>query len=226
MSLSALVAGGTGLVGRECLRLLAADEAFSRVVALTRRPLSEVQGVPHGGKIEERIVDFDHLAGALTDLTVDQVFCALGTTIRTAGSRTRFRQVDLGYPLEIASRACEQGADHFLLVSAVGASTGSRFFYNRIKGELEEAVAALPFRRVTIVRPSLLLGDRDEARIGEQVAARLAFLFPPRYRAVHATDVAAALVSAARENRVGQRIIESAAIRGMADGYRSGLPER
>jgi uncharacterized protein YbjT (DUF2867 family) len=220
MSTSAVLVGSTGLVGRECLRLLAADDGFHRVIALTRRPLGSAEDLSAGG-VEERIVDFDRLEATAAPLDAEVVICALGTTIRKAGSRERFRQVDLGYPLEIARLALERGAEHFLLVSAMGASARSRFFYNRVKGELERAIGALPFHRVTIVRPSLLLGDRDEFRLGERVAARFAFLFPPRYRAVQASDVAAALLQAAREHGVGQRVIQSSEIVPLARIYRA-----
>jgi uncharacterized protein YbjT (DUF2867 family) len=217
---SVLLLGATGLVGRECLRLLAGDPAFGRVVALTRRPIPPALMPATGaGKVDQQVVDFDRLERYEDAMRVDQVICALGTTIRAAGSRARFRQVDLGYPLEIARLARGQGADHFLLVSAIGASSRSRFFYNRVKGELEEAISALPYPRVTIVRPSLLLGAREEVRIGERVAEKLSFLFPGRWRPVRATAVAAALVLAAREDRVGQRVVESREIDGLAARY-------
>lgn len=137
------------------------------------------------------------------------MLCALGTTLRRAGSRERFREVDLGYPLRIAELALRRGAGHFLLVSSVGADPGSRFFYSRVKGELEQAILELGYPAVTVVRPSLLLGERREFRPGEQIAKRFGFLAPPRYRPVHAADVAAILVDAARRREPGKRVIES-----------------
>lgn len=200
-----MVLGATGLVGRECLRLLLDDPSVARVVALARRPLSDVASA----KLRVEMVDFDRLAayGALFD--VDQIFCALGTTIKQAGSQDAFRRVDLEYPLAAAKLGVEHGARHFLLVSAVGASAGSRVFYNRVKGELEDALRTLPYRSVTIVRPSLLLGDRAEFRLGEQIAKRFGWLVPGKYKPVSATRVAEALVTAAREDTAGFRIIES-----------------
>lgn len=217
-----LLLGGTGLVGRECLRLLVADPEFSRVAALTRRPLPRAPGdAPLPRKVEEHLVDFDRLGEHEDALRADLVVCALGTTLRRAGSRERFREVDLGYPLEVARRAHALGAHHFLLVSALGASTRSRFFYNRVKGEVEEAISSVPFRAITITRPSLLLGEREEFRLGERVAEKLSFLFPGRYRPVKAADVAGALVQAAREDRPGKRVIESDEIPALAALYRT-----
>ena len=140
---------------------------------------------------------------------MDQILCALGTTIRQAGSRERFRLVDYQYPLETARLGLAGGATHYLLVSATGADPRSWVFYSRVKGEVESAILAMPYRSVTIVRPSLLLGRRAEYRLGEQIAKRLAFLAPRRYKPVHADAVAATLVSAAKDDVPGRRIIES-----------------
>ena len=199
-----LLAGATGLVGTELLRQLLADDTVARVTALIRRPLAD-----RSPRLDARIVDFDRLDDAGDAFAADQVFCALGTTIRQAGSQERFRRVDYDYALAIAQRGVENGARHLLLVSAVGADARSRVFYNRVKGELEDAVRALPYRSLTIIRPSLLLGDRRERRRGEEIGKRLGWLLPARYRPVHARDVAAALVHAARADAPGHRIIES-----------------
>lgn len=209
-SRSVALFGATGLVGGECLKLLAADPAFHRVVVPTRRPLPPTTvAALDATKVDEHVVEFDNLVAHADLLAVDHILCALGTTIRQAGSKERFRQVDLSYPSEIARLGVERGVQHFLLVSAVGADAGSRVFYNRIKGELEEAVAALPYRSTTIIRPSLLLGDRAEFRLGEEIAKRLSFLAPRRYKPVPAAAVAAALVGAAKRDRPGHLIIES-----------------
>jgi uncharacterized protein YbjT (DUF2867 family) len=217
--------GATGLVGGHCLHLLLEDPAFQRVVVASRRPLGPApRSLAPPGKLEEHVLDFARLAEVEVDewLRVDAVLCALGTTLRQAGSQQRFREVDLGIPLALARRAVELGVLHFLLVSSVGASASSWFFYNRVKGELEDAVLALPFRSVTIARPSLLLGDRGERRPGEEVGKRLAFLVPGRYKPVEASAVARVLVSAAREDRPGRRIYESEEIR--AESQAAGAP--
>lgn len=199
-----LLAGATGLVGSEVMRLLLADPTVSRVVALTRRPLPD-----ESPRLEARVVDFDALEASRDAFAVDQVICALGTTIRQAGSQQAFRRVDHDYPVAIAKLALEGGARHYLLVSALGANADSRVFYNRVKGEVEQALRAMPFRSLTIARPSLLLGDRAERRFGEEVGKRIGWLLPKRFRPVNARDVAAAVVTAARDDEVGVHVIES-----------------
>lgn len=203
---SVLLIGATGLVGRECLRLLLADQDVMRLVVVSRRPLSIDVGA---AKLDAHVVPFDELESHAELFAVDQVLCALGTTMRLAGSRDRFREVDYGIPLRVAQLGLARGASHFLLVSALGASAASRVFYNRVKGELEDAVRALPFRSVSIIRPSLLIGKRGERRVREQIGRRLARLAPRRYRPVHARAVAEWLVEMARRDPPGTRIIES-----------------
>src|SRR5881409_191351 len=155
--------GATGLVGRHCLDLLSADRAFTRIAVLARRKFAEATAP----RVEAHIVDFDHLAERPDLFRVDQVMCALGTTIRAVGgSREKFRAVDYNIPLTAAKLAIKEGARHYLLVSALSANADSRIFYSRVKGELEDALRTLGFRSVTIVRPSLLLGDRTEFRLG------------------------------------------------------------
>lgn len=213
-----LVAGGTGLVGRECLKQLLAESSCRRVVALVRRPGALSDAVAgSAGRIEERVVDFERLGQQLDVSGIDRIVCALGTTIAKAGSRQAFRRVDLEYPLELARQGAARGVPHYLLVSAMGADARSRIFYSRVKGELEDALRALPFRSLSIARPSLLLGDRAEFRLGEAAgswAARLLpFVFPDKYRPVQAAAVAAALVRMAREDAPGLRVVESGEIR-------------
>lgn len=197
--------GATGLVGRHCLDLLASDRAFERVEVIARRKFAEATAP----RIEAHIVDVEHLEERPDLFRVDEVICALGTTIKTAGSKARFRDVDYGIPLTAAKLALKEGARHFLLVSALGADAHSRIFYNRVKGELEDALRTLGFRSVTIVRPSLLLGEREEFRLGEEIAKRLAWIVPGKYRPIHARAVAAALVRCAKEDVPGLHILES-----------------
>lgn len=210
-----LLAGATGLVGRHCLRAFLEDGSVQRVVTVTRRPLPDPSPIAPSAlaKLESLVVDFTRLAAV--DLPrVDQVCCALGTTIKQAGSRAKFREVDYDYPVALARRGLELGATHFLLVSALSANHDSPIFYSRVKGETERTVRELPYRSVTIVRPSLLAGERSEFRLGEEIAKRLAFLTPRRYAPVAASAVAATLARAAREELPGVRIIESAEIAG------------
>ena len=159
-----LLLGATGLVGGHVLARLLRDDTCGRIVTLTRSP---VHGSEGGAKLDARIVDFDNPAAWLDQVAADQTICALGTTIKKAGSREAFRRVDFHYPLTIARALVEKGCRHFLLVSAMGADAHSRVFYNRVKGELETDLLGLGFDSVSIFRPSLLLGDRQEFRLGE-----------------------------------------------------------
>lgn len=205
-----LLLGATGLVGRECLALLLGDSAVGRVVTITRRPIPETST-----KLVSHVIDMDRMSDSPLP-NIDQVICVLGTTIKQAGSQEQFRHVDFDYPVAVAMLGLERGATHFLLVSALGADPSSRVFYNRVKGDLEKAVLRLPYRSITIVRPSLLLGDRRERRLGEEIAKRFGFLMPRKYSPVEARAVAAALVQAADEDTIGHRIIESAEIPSIA----------
>lgn len=206
----AIVAGATGLVGRELVRRLASDGGWREVRALVRRPLPpELSGPP----VVPITVDYSQLDPPPSWAQAHHVFCALGTTMRVAESAEAFRRVDVEYPVALARATLAQGARHFLLVSAVGAAPESRIFYNRVKGEAERGVAGAGFRSVTIARPSLLLGDRQEPRPAEQVGRLLGVLMPPRWRPVSAARVAGALLDAARRDEPGVRILENRALR-------------
>jgi uncharacterized protein YbjT (DUF2867 family) len=212
----ALVAGATGLVGRECVRLLSNDNVVTEVRAVVRRPLPPDSAGP---RVRECRTDFDQLPYHPEWFEVDWVFCALGMTMRQAGSREAFRRVDYEYPLIIAKAALERGASHLLLVSALGANAHSAIFSFRIKGELEEAVRALGYRSVTIARPSILIGHRQNWRVGEELGKRMAWLMPPRWRPVHASQVASALVHAAHGSASGVQILKNALLRRMVSPY-------
>ncbi len=206
---SVAILGATGLVGTECVRQFADSPHFARVVVVARRPLPDALA---RSRVQAHIVDFERLDDAAEYFRVSHIVCALGTTINKAGSQDRFRRIDHDYPLAAAQLALRQGAHHFLLVSALGANARSRIFYNRVKGDVENAIHALPYRSVTIVRPSLLLGERREFRLGEAIGKLFAGLTPKRYRPVHARQVAATLLRAAIEDRPGVRVIESSDI--------------
>lgn len=209
MNRTALIAGATGLVGGHCLRLLLGDPAYSRVTALVRRPLA----FSHQ-KLTSMTVDFDRLTTADVP-SCDHFFCALGTTIRRAGSQEAFRRVDLEYVERLAELAASAGARSCVLVSSVGADPGSRNFYLRIKGQAEQAVSALPFAGVHLFRPSLLLGDREETRPIERVSIVLSTLFQfafrgplARYHPIQAEQVARAMLGAARREGKGTHVYE------------------
>ncbi|HVF68031.1 MAG TPA: hypothetical protein VM914_10220 [Pyrinomonadaceae bacterium] len=189
------LAGATGLVGRAILEGLLADDSVATVHALGRRE----PGVIHP-KLDARVVDFKKLP-PLPPL--DEVYLALGTTIKDAGSRTAFRAVDFDANLAVARAALTAGARRAGLVSAMGADAKSRIFYNRVKGETEDALSQLAFGGLVVARPSLLVGDRaalgQHARLGERIATALSKLLgpliPANYRPVAASNVARALLA-------------------------------
>lgn len=189
-----LLAGATGFVGGLMLQALLADPTVAQVHALSRRPLR----IRHP-RLQVHIVDFSRLP-ALPQ--ADEVYLALGTTIKVAGSQAAFRAVDLEANLAVAKAAFAAGASRAGLVSAVGANAKSSTFYSRVKGELEDALRSLGLTTLVIGRPSLLLDSRDglqqPPRIGEQIAIPIAKLLAPllpgAYRPVHARAVALSLV--------------------------------
>jgi uncharacterized protein YbjT (DUF2867 family) len=209
----AIVAGATGLVGQALVRQIAAERTWQEVRALVRHALPPDLSGPTVVSVQ---VDYTRLEPPPPWAAAEHVFCALGTTLRQAGSAAAFRRVDLEYPVALARAAQARGARHFLLVSALGATPASRIFYNRVKGEVEAAIAALGFRSVTIARPSLLLGRRAEPRLAEQLGKVLGVLAPPRWRPVPAARVARALVDAAKRDLTGVHILENRDLRAAA----------
>ena len=216
-SASALLLGATGLVGGHVLDLLLGDPAYGRVVVLGRRSIDREHP-----KLRQHVADLGRLEEHAALFAVDDVFCCLGTTIRAAGSREAFLRVDLDYPRAVAEAAARNGAERFLLVTALGADADSSVFYNRVKGEVEDAVRTLPFQEVAILRPSLILGERAERRPAEALAQRLAPRLNPllrgplrRYRAVEAETVARAMLRLAKAGGRGVRIVESDGIQAL-----------
>lgn len=210
MPRSVLLAGATGLLGSQILQGLIRDDDISEVRVLVRRPLDRALVGP---KVRELVADYDALDAHPEWFRVDQVFSALGTTIRQAGSQEAFRRVDRDYPLMLAKLAHAQGARHFLLVSSAGADSRSRVFYSRVKGEVEEALRRVGYKALTIARPSFLLGPRKERRVGEIVMTRLAVLLPSSMKPVQSRKVASALVRAAREGKPGVVILDNLTLR-------------
>ena len=210
MPRNVLLAGATGLIGSQILSELVRDDDVGEVRLLVRRPLDRALAGP---KVREFVADFNALDAHPEWFRVDQVFCALGTTIRRAGSQAAFRRVDFDYPLALARLAHAQGARHFLLISAAGADARSRVFYNRVKGEVEDAVRRVGYAALTIARPSFLLGPRKELRVGEIVMKRLAYLFPAALKPVHTRQVASALVRAARDGKPGVFVLDNVSLR-------------
>ncbi len=202
----ALIAGASGLVGGHVLRLLLADPHWEHVLSVGRRELD----VRHA-KLEQRIVQLaqiDELDPGEELVPVGDVFCTLGTTIKRAGSQEAFRAVDHDAVVALARTARRAGASSFLHVSSTGASTGSRIFYNRVKGETERDAAAVGIPTTVAFRPSILDGDRDESRPGEQAGLAVMRVLGPvlgRFRPTRAEDVAAAMVAEAARREPGIR---------------------
>ena len=201
-----LLAGATGLTGEHLLDRLLNEPTVARVLAPSRRPLA---AHPHlENPVGELAALLPHLSG-----NVDIAFCCLGTTIKQAGSEAAFRAVDHDLVLAFAERARALGARHLLVISALGADPRSSVFYNRVKGETEEALQAMGWPQLTIVRPSLLLGPRREFRLGERLAAPLMRWIPGKYRGIEAAVLARALWRLALEEGEGTRIVESDELR-------------
>lgn len=199
--------GASGLVGQQVLAQLLADPRVAQVVAPTRRALPASHP-----RLLNPVVDFAALpAAAWWD--VDGVICTLGTTIARAGSQAAFRTVDVDYPLAVARMALAHGARVFALNSAMGADAGSRIFYNRSKGELEDALGLLGYPSLVLVRPGLIGGERAEVRRGERMATvvlrALAPVLPTRWQINPAACIATALVESVLAPVPGRVVIGS-----------------
>jgi len=201
----ALLAGATGLVGGFLLDTLLEAGDFSRVVAVTRRPLAREHP-----RLANRTAQFDRIGSQFRGFTCHTAFCCLGTTIRAAGSEQAFRRVDLDYVLALASVAKAAQAQRFIIVSSAGANARSGNFYLRTKGETEEALVEMKFASLDILQPGVLLGWRSEMRPLELAARVLMPLVNPllvgsraMYRGISARTVALAMLGAARSGRRG-----------------------
>ena len=208
----ALIVGATGLIGGFCLQALLDDPNYSEVIALVRKPILKTHR-----KLKTVITQFDKLEQVVSNIQVEDVYCCLGTTIKKAGSQEAFKKVDHTLVVTVAELMKKQGAEQFLVISAMGANKDSKVFYNRVKGEMEAALQKLGYPCLRIIRPSLLLGPRKEFRLGEKIAVMLTPLLKPfllgslkKYRPVEAEKVAQFMVKVARDEPiVGVHIYES-----------------
>lgn len=206
-----LITGATGLVGGHLLRMLVREPSISAIAAPTRRPLADTQGVfnPHDPQLS------DALAQVVDP--IDTVFCCLGTTRREAGSKAAFIHADYTLVVDTALTGLRLGAKHMLVISAMGADPHSLFFYNRVKGEMEQALRAQAWRNLTILRPSMLLGERDNRRANEALLAPLFRLLPGNWKSIDARDVAQAMLSEAlAPAQEGVTVLPSAKLREIA----------
>lgn len=202
-----LLCGATGLVGREVLRMALQHAAITQVVAPTRRAL------PAHPKLSNPLVDFEQLPSDAAWWQGDAAICTLGTTLRDAGSQVAFRRVDFDYVLAFAQLARAGGARAFALTSSLGADAASRYFYLRTKGEVEQALQALGYPSLTVVRPSMIGGERAQRRVLERIGMQalrvLAPCLPRRYRIVPAQRIAQALLHSALAMMPGCTVISS-----------------
>lgn len=205
----ALVVGATGLIGNQLLDLLLETDYYVEVRVLVRKPL---------GRKHPRLVEvvYDFKKPEKEAVIGDDIFCCLGTTMKKAGSKEAFYAVDYEYPLQTARIALTNGATQYLIVTAMGANPESTFFYNRVKGEVEEDLRSLGYRGLHILRPSLLLGNRTEKRLGERIGEAFMRFFEPvlvgplkKYKSIESGKVARAMALLAQKNEKGIFIHES-----------------
>lgn len=203
-----LITGATGLVGGHLLRMLLNEPKIHSIAAPTRRPLADMPGVynPYDPQLSDALAQ-------VTD-PVDIVFCCLGTTRREAGSKEAFIHADYTLVVDTALTGRRLGAQHMLVVSSMGANARSPFFYNRVKGEMEEALIAQAWPKLTIARPSMLLGDRNRHRFTETLFAPFFRLLPGNWKSIDARDVARAMLAdALSPEHEGVTILTSSQLR-------------
>ena len=203
---TALVAGPSGLIGGQLLSLLLENSRYAKIIAISRKPLE----LTHP-KLENVVLDFAYIKQHSQALRCDDIFCCLGTTIKK--TKEAFRKLDFDYPVELARIGKEQGAEKYLLVSALGANKNSSLFYNQVKGEVEDAISKIEIPALHIFRPSLLVGPRAEQRGGEEAAKWVynifGFAIPAKYMAIESIKVARAMIFLSQEKVKGVLIHES-----------------
>ncbi len=212
---TAIIAGASGLIGRSLTQQLLKSDDYGQVIALVRKPI----GIQHE-KYSEVTIDFDELPNIQDFPKGDDIFCCLGTTMKKAGSKEAFYKVDFTYPYELAKAALNTGADRFFVVSAMGANLRSRYFYNRVKGELEDKISFLDYRTIYIFKPSLLRGKREESRAGESFAKAFSRIVPfvgpwKKYHPIHVDKVADAIMKVAKQEDKGCYFYQSEIMRRM-----------
>ena len=211
MRKTALLAGASGLIGSQLLPLLLESERYSKVIVVGRRAVPMLHP-----KLTQVITNFDKLPDVRLQLIADDVFCCLGTTMKQAGSKEAFYQVDYLYVVTLAALTAGNFAAQFMVVSSTGADADARVYYSKVKGEMEAAVRQAPFRAIHIFRPSVLLGERAHPRLGERFGAAVLQAVSPllrgslqKYRPVTGAAVAAAMLQAAAEDGGGVVVHES-----------------
>jgi uncharacterized protein YbjT (DUF2867 family) len=220
---TAILFGATGLVGSQLLEILNREEEYAKIVLFNRKTVHYDESL--SPKIVEIITDFSDLKQLEGYCKGSDLFCCLGTTIKKAKTQENFRQVDFDLPVVIASMASQKPFNRFVVISSIGANAESRNFYLRTKGEMEQAVRGILGEKVFIVRPSMLLGKRNETRFGEILGKWFTVLLSPvmigkllRYKGIQASDVAKAMVYIAIHGSDSQ-IIESEKLQKLSKIY-------
>jgi uncharacterized protein YbjT (DUF2867 family) len=205
---TAIIIGATGLVGSTLVEQILENPAYSKVVLLLRKPLN----ISHP-KLVQEVIDFDKPDSS--KIMGDDLFCAMGTTLAKAGSKEAQYRIDCTYPYEIAKIAKANGVKQYILVSSVGANFDSSNFYLRTKGDLEKKIESLGFQNFVSLRPSMLLGDREESRLGEKIGKVLSNILSPllfgslrKYHGIEAADVAKAMQRFANQGLSGMKYVE------------------
>jgi len=218
MAYKAVLAGATGLIGSELLKILLAEPAYDRVLVITRKST----GISHP-KLEELIIDFDRLNEHAAEITGHAIFCCLGTTRNKTPDKAVYRKIDHDYPVKLAQLGAKSGVEQYHLVSAIGANSQSSSFYIRFKGETEEDVKQSGVKSVHIYQPSFITGDRKEFRPMEKIFVGLSFVFDPllvgsmkKYRSIAAKTIARAMFNQSIKNSEGIFVYPSDKIKELA----------
>ncbi len=205
------IIGGTGLIGKQVIKLACQDDFFTQINAIVRSPL------PHKDpKINELIINFDDLSHQLKDLKAQVLICTLGTTRKVTPDKKAYRKIDLEYTLSAAEMALKNGCEQIHLISSIGANEKSIVFYSALKGEIERLISQLPFKSTFIYRPSVLMGKRDSTRIIEYITQGILSLSNPlligplkKYRGISANEIAMKILHEIKKNEGGLHVFES-----------------
>ncbi len=205
------IIGGTGLIGKQVIKLACQDDFFTQINAIVRSAL------PHKDpKINELIINFDDLSHQLKDLKAQVLICTLGTTRKVTPDKKDYRKIDLEYTLSAAEMALKNGCEQIHLISSIGANEKSIVFYSALKGEIERLISQLPFKSTFIYRPSVLMGKRDSTRIMEYITQGFLSLTNPlligplkKYRGISANEIAMKILHEIKKNEAGLQVFES-----------------
>ncbi len=210
----ALVAGSTGLVGGHIIRQLAAHSDYQEIITLCRT--TPTTDWANHEKVTVKVIDFDQLEQELAGISIDEVYCALGTTAKKSPSKQQYQKADMDYPIALAKAGLAANASYFGLVSAIGANKNSPSSYSRYKGNVEHFLTQSSYKSVAIAQPSLLLGERNEYRLGESLLSIATPLMPKAIKSIKGDDVAGALINAANSNYNGVNILSNKVMHGQA----------